>query len=53
MGKGFWIARGVRQEFPMSSLLFNIFFSGERNEKSEMEKGEIRGREGIYDGLCG
>lgn len=25
----------------MSSLLFNIFFSGERNGKSEMEKGEI------------
>lgn len=53
MGKGFWIARGVRQEFPMSSLLFNIFFSGERNGKSEMEKGEIRDRVGIYDGLCG
>lgn len=28
----------------MSSLLFNIFFSGERNGKIEMEKGEIRGR---------
>lgn len=52
MGKGFWIARGVRQEFPMSSLLFNIFFSGERNGKSEMEKGEIGVRR-VYDGLCG
>lgn len=42
-GQIFWTARGVRQRYPLSTMLFNLVFggSGRTDEKGEVERGDI------------
>jgi len=46
MGEGFWTARGVRQEGPLSPVLLNMLMADLEEEIGKIKWGGIKVREG-------